>query len=154
MKNRLFTLAGALALLAVVGKFYAVPVFAQVRAALTKNIDEKGRIPYIQSGSTNCVNPFCFLNFPAVPAGKRLVLEYVNLTLNSPNGVPLFFISDRAANNTTNYTIGLISQSPPVVTAYSVVNESILAYFETGETPQVLVENANASSPNPLTAVI
>jgi hypothetical protein len=46
MKNRLLTLAGVLALLAVVGKFYAEPVWAQARAALVKNIDERGRNPF------------------------------------------------------------------------------------------------------------
>ena len=49
MKNRLITMAGALALLAVVGKFYATPALAKlVRAALVKNVDEKGRSPYMQ----------------------------------------------------------------------------------------------------------
>ncbi len=42
MKNRLLTFAGALALLAVLGHFYAVPLMAQVRAALVKNTGRAG----------------------------------------------------------------------------------------------------------------
>jgi len=80
MKNRLAALAGALALLAVLGKYYATPVLAQVRAAIVKNIDEKGRIPYHEFAS--CENPStvlpCIVNFPPVPANRRLVIEYVN----------------------------------------------------------------------------
>lgn len=81
MKNRLLSLAGALALIAVLGKFYAAPAIAQVvRAAVVKNIDEKGRIPYQVSGS--CLAPVagisCSVPFPAVPANRRFVIEYVN----------------------------------------------------------------------------
>jgi hypothetical protein len=46
MKNKLITLAATAALLAVLGHFYAKPLMAQVRAALTQNIDEPGRNPY------------------------------------------------------------------------------------------------------------
>jgi hypothetical protein len=77
MKNRLLSLAGSLALVAVIGKYYAVPAIAQtVRAAVVKNIDEKGRIPY-QEMST-CLSPVagisCAVAFPLVPANKRLVI--------------------------------------------------------------------------------
>lgn len=47
MKNKLLTFAGALALIAMLGRFYAVPAFAQaIRAAVVKNMDEPGRTPY------------------------------------------------------------------------------------------------------------
>ena len=80
MKNKLLTLAGALALVAVLGKFYAIPLVAQVRAALVKNLDEKGRNPYQADSSCTAVFPnvSCSALLPVVPAGKRLVIEYVN----------------------------------------------------------------------------
>ena len=38
MKNKLWTLAAVLTMLAVVGKFYAVPALAQARAAMTQDV--------------------------------------------------------------------------------------------------------------------
>jgi hypothetical protein len=67
MKNKLLTFAGALALLAVLGHFYAKPLLAQVRAALVQNVDEPGRNPFALSGGDQAVW--------TVPAGKRYVIE-------------------------------------------------------------------------------
>jgi hypothetical protein len=90
MKSRLLTLAGTLALLLVVGKFYAIPAVAQaVRAALVKNADEPGRMPYtslaaafdFSSCLSNCTpgsalfNSFALL--PPVPSGKRLIVNHI-----------------------------------------------------------------------------
>jgi hypothetical protein len=88
MKNRLLQLAAGLALMVVLGKIYAVPLLAQVRAALVKNTDEPGRLPFTSlvagnSGgycSFNCTadqgtNSFALL--PAVPSGKRLIVNHV-----------------------------------------------------------------------------
>jgi hypothetical protein len=79
VKHRLLTFAGALALLAVLGKFYAVPAIAQaVRAAVVKNIDERGRTPYqtilLCNGLNSCVSAAGI----AVPAHSRLVIEHVS----------------------------------------------------------------------------
>jgi hypothetical protein len=49
-------MAGTLALLAVFGKFYAVPAIAQIRSALIKTVGGKGRTPYMQSGFVQCVS--------------------------------------------------------------------------------------------------
>ena len=70
MKNRLLTLAGALALLATLGHFYAKPLLAQVRAALIQNVDEPARNPF--SLSDNNVGSE---DFWRVPLGKRYVIE-------------------------------------------------------------------------------
>src|ERR1700704_1995586 len=85
MKNRLRALAGVLALLAVIGKFHEAPVIAQtIRAALVKNIDERGRNPYVVESSCQPIggssSGFCLAQgYPVVPAGMRLVVENVNL---------------------------------------------------------------------------
>src|SRR5215510_9864301 len=78
MKNKLITLAGALALAAVLGKFYAVPAFAQVRAALMQDRDSKAR-NYYQTYNLNCgyALNICSADLPVVPAGKRLVIEHI-----------------------------------------------------------------------------
>ena len=53
-----------------------------------RNIDEKGRNPYQQSGVTGCgASGLCDLAFAQVPAGKRLVIEHVSANVN-PNPGP------------------------------------------------------------------
>jgi hypothetical protein len=78
MKHRLITLAGVLALLAVIGKFYAPPVMAQVRAALMQDVDQPARAPFQATVTINS-NNFVFTNIP-IPAGKRLVIDYVSMS--------------------------------------------------------------------------
>src|ERR1017187_7583386 len=80
MNHKLLKFAGALALLAVLGKFYAVPAIAQaVRAAVIKNIDERGRVPYQATITCVSASTVCQYYFPAVPAHSRLVIEYVGV---------------------------------------------------------------------------
>ena len=102
MKHRLLTFAGALALLAVLGKFYAVPAIAQaVRAAVVKNIDERGRTPYqtilLCNGLNSCVSAAGI----AVPAHSRLVIEHVSGFAQFPesqqiNGILLLSSASRS----------------------------------------------------------
>ena len=82
MKNRLWTTAGALALLAVLGKYYALPAIAQtVRAAIVKNIDERGRNAYVYNFTCNpTAAGYCYATgAPVIPAGTRLVVENINI---------------------------------------------------------------------------
>lgn len=79
MKNKLLTLAAALVLLAVAGKFYAQPVMAQVRAALVQDVDQPARAPFQVTVTVNPVSNFNYTQV-AIPAGKRLVIDYVSIT--------------------------------------------------------------------------
>lgn len=72
----------ALSGLTLIGVFSAREAIAQIRAALVKNVDEPGLVPFSQSFtiSTNacgCMN-CCFPETPPVPAGKRLVITNVS----------------------------------------------------------------------------
>src|SRR4051794_27052390 len=99
MKNRLLTLAGALALAAVLGKFYAVPAFAQVRAALMQDRDSKSRNVY-QSVNLSCgyaVN-ICSTDLAVVPAGKRLVIEHISGEADTVGANDLYRVSLWAKN--------------------------------------------------------
>ena len=74
MKNKLLTLAAALVLLAVVGKFYAKPVMAQIRATLTQDVDQPARAPF-QASVTVSINNFTSTSRPDTrwqTAGDRL----------------------------------------------------------------------------------
>jgi hypothetical protein len=78
MKNKLLTFAGALCLLAVVGKFYAPPLMAQVRAALVQDVDQPARAPFQATVQLNFTN-FTFTPV-TIPAGKRLVVDFVSVS--------------------------------------------------------------------------
>jgi len=133
MKNRLFTLAGALALIAVLGKFYAVPALAQVRAALVKNIDEKGRIPYqaIATCPTPVAGISCAAAFPAVPVNRRLVIQHINAEFNKVAGfeptAAISFIGDDNLNR--RFVIPTFAR---VGTTNYGINSPLLAYVEAG----------------------
>lgn len=77
MKSKLLTIAAGLLLLAVVGKFYAPPVLAQVRAALVQDVDQPARAPFQVTVNADIKN-FTFTSVP-IPSGKRLVIDYVAL---------------------------------------------------------------------------
>ena len=81
MKNRLWTLVAVLALVAIWGKEYSKPVFAQVRAALTRDIDNPARnaVQFQLWGGTSGG-----AHFYTVPSGKTLIIEDVSfMTLDS-----------------------------------------------------------------------
>jgi hypothetical protein len=86
MKNTRVTISEAVALLAILGSFSATPAFAQwISATLVKNVDERGRAPYMHFQALTCPGggtTGCQVVFPPVPQGKRLVLERVNASVN------------------------------------------------------------------------
>jgi len=129
MKNKLLTLAGALALLALLGHFYAKPLLAQVRAALISNIDEPGRIPYTAALpiSINAGGNFA-ATAPAVPQNKRLVITFVSGDFggaSSGNLTPLNDLLFYAGS--TLRGVALIHENQ--------VSQSTQIYFNAGEIP-------------------
>src|SRR4051794_5555369 len=99
MKNRLLTLAGALALAAVLGKFYAVPALAQVRAALVQDRDNPAR-SYYQTLNLSCgyAATICATDLAVVPAGKRLVIKSVSGEADMSAATDLYRVSLWAKN--------------------------------------------------------
>jgi hypothetical protein len=84
MKSKLLTVAGALALMAVLGKFYAVPAIAQaVRAALVQDRDNPARQPF--SAIVPGVNGIS--STPAVAAGTRLIVNNIYFNLQAGTGL-------------------------------------------------------------------
>jgi hypothetical protein len=88
MRNGLLLGAAALASLIALGQFGAKPLLAQIRAALVKNIDERGRAPYMVQATcgTVAIAIQCEADFPVVPANKRFVVEYVNGLVSAAHG--------------------------------------------------------------------
>ncbi len=147
MRNRLFTLAGALTLLAVLGKFYVPPLLAQARAALVKSVDEPGRVPYqaSQSSFSNC-GVYGLANFPTVPAGKRLVITFVSGIFDfSANS----FVLAQLYTSPSAVDCGALLSGPNIVQPFSLqgneaqYSTSIQFYVDEGNTPVI---RAGASS--------
>jgi|HubBroStandDraft_4_1064222.scaffolds.fasta_scaffold349597_1 hypothetical protein len=108
MRQKLFSMAGALALLAVLGKYYAQPVLAQVRAALVSDIDNPAR-GFVQFSRfvgppTNTSTHDWSQNLQyVVPGGKRLVIDNISvvsfaLAANSVTTPFLLVIGNNAAD--------------------------------------------------------
>ena len=151
MKRRLLSFAGALALLAVLGKFYAVPALAQaISATLVKNVDEKGRAPYMQYGVRVCQGEaICDLAFPPVPAGKRLVVEHVN------GGVSFAANTLRFTALVAPQNVQFLLPARPISDAnLMIVNESTLAFFETGQIPVFRAGLSSTTDTTPINATI
>src|SRR5436309_16110327 len=136
MKNRLMQLAGALVHCAVIGKYYAVPAFAQVRAALVQDRDQKARNAYQAVLSCANVASPCAIVFPAVATGKRLVIEHVSTLTTMAAGASPADVELRG---------GSVFQFLPIVAAPAnfggqsqyTTNDAVLAYYDGGQTPNV-----------------
>jgi hypothetical protein len=139
-KNRWMSLAGALALLAVVGRFYALPAIAQtVRAAIVKNIDERGRNPYVANVTCTPVSRQCIAQGTTIPAGMRLVVENINLVglFPSPTTVTVrsaMFVNTapQRAHDVTGGTYNLSGTG-----RFYALNSNLVDYVEAGETPSL-----------------
>jgi hypothetical protein len=141
MKNKLFTLAAALTLAAVIGSIYAAPALAQViKAALVKNIDEKGRAPFERV--VHCIGgtPTCTINpIFTVPNDRRLVLEHISSRISvNTGGIQVMRIIDSTFRNRAFPVAQLQTTHPQIQYA---VNAAVLNYFEAGDTVGVNIES-------------
>ncbi len=100
--RRLLVVAGAFAAVLLLAAPVAV---AQIRPAVVKNVDEPGRVPYVQffsavpGLSTGCGVNFCDFYLPAVPAGKRLVITDVYGVINLEPGATVHSLQLRATDS-------------------------------------------------------
>jgi hypothetical protein len=144
--------------LALLATATAAAALAQTRPALVRNVDEPGRNPYQSFVSFNaslastdgryfCQQspdpPVCFVVFPAVPAGKRLVVE--NLTgwvaVQSPNFPCTVNIQ------TDSPTFGNLVSVPMILLPGDLggglfrygANTTLSTYLEPGASPRVQV---------------
>ncbi len=146
MKNKLLTLAGALALAAVLGKFYAVPAFAQVRAALMQDRDSKAR-NYYQTANLSCgyAVSICSMDLPVVPAGKRLVIEHISGEADTSGPTDLYRASLWAKNlwPSAYLEFGPANLTPNNLYARA-FNQVVFAAFDAGQTPQLSLQTTGS----------
>jgi len=138
---------GLLLVAVLADRFSSTRALAQtIQAALVKNVDEPGRNPYQASVSTNCWGTYCFLSFPAVPAGKRLVIEHVAGWIvagtNSSTIVAALRPQGTAGNLDANPSDPVVPLKLFDVTQDAQqlgVNTPVHFYAEEGESPKVTI---------------
>lgn len=131
MARKLWTLTAAFVLLAVVGRFYAKPVLADVRAALVQNTDEPGRNVFALQGSNSTLNPY-FQSF-TVPAGKRYVIDQYTATCDIVSSTNM---SQVEIDTVVGGTQAFASAPAHVVQANGVVGgQQVTNYEATGAGP-------------------
>jgi len=155
MKNRLISFVAVLMLLGVLGKFYAQPLLAQVRAALVQNIDEPGRAPF--SAFVKCPGASCdslgdqdkFIKLQPVVSAKRLVITNVTgrVLVDTP-GVLEPIILTPVFDNTVGTLVHIptLLQSGVFFGGENIigVNASVLAFYDQGATPAVEISATTA----------
>lgn len=138
MRIKQTLIVGGLGLPAMLLLSYPTPTFAQrprtAPPVPVRNVDERGRVPYMEFQVVSCPGgdaPTCQIAFPPVPEGKRLVLEHVNASMTFESGVVVRRTGIIAPGNFL-FALPARSISDPNLL---IVNESILAYYESGQTP-------------------
>ncbi|HXK01419.1 MAG TPA: hypothetical protein VMS37_03390 [Verrucomicrobiae bacterium] len=122
---------------------------AQVRPALVKNTDEPGRLPYqnmlsFSGGDTSCpTSTFCIVQFPAVPAGKRLVVEQITILAIVAGGAPNFLaFGDFFVTNEGNIamvTPAFVAGGGILSSTFYFLDRPVKVYYEPGTTPKVKI---------------
>jgi hypothetical protein len=120
---------------------------AQAHPALVRSVDEPGRVPYqyaieLSSNDSRCGgNPAhnCFVVFPAVPAGKRLVIQHVSATQFVDAGFD-------AAATVQSGSSGLHLEIPPGgyqllggTAKNFIFSQAVHGYVEAGDAPSMSI---------------
>jgi hypothetical protein len=147
-KRKLVVVAVCLFVLGVQSHLSSADAFAQVRPAYTKNVDEPGRIPYdnnvvsVGGGFGTPLSSVVTSNFPAVPAGKRLVIEHISVyadTFGLANPAPsVSFIAfpTPSGNSADGYKF-VVEPSFFHVDSGFYLDRPIKVYYEPLSTPRV-----------------
>ena len=153
MKKTLLTLASALVIFAS-SAVCTVTAHAQAKAALVQNVDEPARAPFQTSVNLNWTGS-AYANI-AIPAGKRLVIDFVSLSgaaaTTGPFIQPYVFINSSVGGGTSSTYTFILNQSSVApgqfnsiqqTTIYSDALSVSLAFA--GYTPTFLVVTATIS---------
>jgi len=145
VKNKLLTFAGALALLALLGHFYAKPLLASV-AALVRDVDNGAlqpvnfRIQVYESSADASAT----VEGPTVPAGKRLVVEDVSVFGFIPSSTALTGVWLVNHGGTANYLLvnpetGERSVSTDGSSSQYGYNRTVKIYYDPGDVIEIQI---------------
>ncbi len=120
----------------------AQPANAQTRAALVKNVDEPGLVPFSQTfqiGVTACsCSNCCFVKTTTIPAGKRLVIQNVSgwVPLDAVGSLGYINVDQRdGSTSTTILTITPVFRTQWNGGEYPAYefNQMVLAFVDAGK---------------------
>jgi hypothetical protein len=123
----------------------SLPALAQ-KAALVQGRDDPARNFYQVTG--NCGSPtfqYCAIDFPAVPAGKRLIVTHLSMLNQMPAAGTISSIDLRISGGAIlAFLPSTLNPGTAFAFNYS-VNESVLAKFDTGDAPQLITFSTSAA---------
>jgi hypothetical protein len=99
--------------------------------AIASLVDDPGRTPYVAFADATTGTNVCFFTFPAVPAGKRVVIQHVSgfLTLSAP---PSVLEGTLLSPGLTNIHFNVPPSPTGTTTSF---DNPILYYVEGGQAP-------------------
>jgi hypothetical protein len=120
---------------AVIGSVFAQPLWAQVKAALVRDIDTPALAPF--RGTISFTLPALNGNgglLTTVPAGKRLVIEHVSYSAGLPTGQQVVYAA-LTAGSTTAHVLQINVPHASVNPNFVIQDASqpLKAYFEAGD---------------------
>jgi len=96
-RKSLLAFAGAVAVFAVLGHYFARPLLAQARAALVRDVDNPALAPFVLDTTFNLTTLNSQQLLVTVPAGKRLVIENVSYVSGGVSSDQLVYGSLRSS---------------------------------------------------------
>jgi hypothetical protein len=121
---------------------------------IVQNRDEPGRNPYQAHASISASCSFqngCVATFPVIPAGERVVVEYVSCMIAVASGTnPVIVALGGQAKAPTNRAFVLATFQGEISNIVNyVVSAPVVFYYATGDTPtiSVLLNGSVGSSP-------
>jgi len=112
----------------------------------TPTVKLAGGEPYAVVSIGNCNTLFCFFSFPAVPAGKRLVINFVNVTVRPSATTTIVDFAELATTDTNDASILVTNDfgftqvghagASNVFNSWT-VNSPTLAFVVAGQSPEL-----------------
>jgi len=112
----------------------------------TPTVKLAGGEPYAVVSIGNCNTLFCFFSFPAVPAGKRLVINFVNVTVRPSATTTIVDFAELATTDTNDASILVTNDfgftqvghagASNVFNSWT-VNSPTLAFVFAGQSPEL-----------------
>ncbi|HWR17212.1 MAG TPA: hypothetical protein VN577_20455 [Terriglobales bacterium] len=136
LKHRYITVIFTIVGVAVLLSIFTQPAMAQIRPAMVRDVDTPALTPFFATVDYyfNTLNDQRLLT--TVPAGKRLVIEYISYWSAGPIGDQLVFATLRRAQYGTLMVMMQINPPHPSAdSSYTIQDGSqmVKAYFEAGD---------------------
>jgi len=105
---------------------------------ITLDVDSRGRSPYYQTaGCVSGNSNICYAVFPTVPANKRLVVEYINSSVDTPTALGL--VEFDVNGGIFMPILHTLQGNDPGGNKIYVASQPMLYYWEAGQAPLIVM---------------